>query len=177
MRLVAANMPCIGVGPCGYLHRPALPSCSWSPRLRWSPPLLHSAMGPLSCCATAVAPACAAVASPLVVRHALLRHGSCFVSRCPAALPMVQLSAPLPICSCCLRGIVLVLCAVAPPRCRPPAAAHGRPLREPRRRAPTEPVRRSSSPMPRSRTGGIQKEGRLRDAEQLESKADLLTEP
>lgn len=56
-------------------------------------------------------------------------------------LSVVQLSAPRPVCSRRLRGPSSVLCAVAPPPCRPTAAAHGRPLREPRRRAQAGPVR------------------------------------
>lgn len=166
MQLVAANMPCMGLDAHRYLLPPSLPFL-----LPVAPPplvayavLLHHGSAvpppcsrrPCLCCRCLAAGGPPRPVPPWWLPRLLL----CVAHICcPAALPVVQSSAPLPICSRCLRGIVLVLCAVAPPPCRPPAVAHERPLREPRGRAPAGPVRGTSPPMPRNRTGGIQKEG------------------
>lgn len=95
--------------PIDICRLPSSPVCRWLPRLLRLPLLLCPAMDPLSCCAAAVAPACAAVALPLVVLHALLRHGGCLVSCCCLVLPFAALRRPsaLPVpdlLSCCFAG-------------------------------------------------------------------------
>lgn len=118
--------------------------CCWSACC--AAPLSSRAAGlclPVCCYVSSfVAPVCCSV-SPLCSRSPVRcsAGGSCCLSLLLFA-PAVSVAPPL--------SSVLS----PPPPCRPPAAAHGRPLREPRRRAQARPVQRA-----RDRTGDTRREG------------------
>lgn len=152
MGVAAADMPYIYIYiGGGSLQISAAPLCL--PR-RWSPPIFAPAvllryrsaapprrgsavLPPCSWWSSTPCPAMVVASSPAAVLCcSSVSPLLCLLPICcPAALSMVQLSSPRPICSRCLRGASSVLCAALPPPCRPPATAHGRPLREPRGRA------------------------------------------
>lgn len=151
MQLVATNMPCIGVALVD-ISCPLCPVVGCPASTGWSccstPPLVHRpppcSCRPCPCCCCPVAGGPLRPASPWWLPRLLLL-------RCLARL--LSCAAPLsPLCLACLRSAVLLLCRrsccpplllcvsavfVAPPLssvlspllpCRPPAAAHERPL-------------------------------------------------